>query len=85
MCMYTCRFDVGWLKNKRYRKVHYIEQDPHLSNKEKAVLKGIHERHNNFAKGPSKMDFKYLGQAYGTLILTPFSNAIPFKQTLWCD
>ena len=62
----SLRFDVHWLKDKRYHSCHNIESDPTLTPKEKRYLKGIHERQGKdlLASYPSMKDIEVLVEAY---------------------
>ena len=60
------RFDVHWLKDKRYHSRLNIESDSKLTPKEKRYLKGIHERQGKdlLASYPSMKDIEVLVEAY---------------------
>ena len=68
MCVCTQRFDVKWLLPK-YQNREYVEYetDGILTDKERAVILGVHDRSykiGELAIDPSVNDFKVLNDAY---------------------
>ena len=66
VCVCTQRFDVKWLQPK-YQNREYVEDDGELTDKQRAVILGVHDRsykNGELAKDPSVNDFKVLNEAY---------------------
>ena len=60
----VCRFDISWLKDEHYHTEKGIMSDKKLSDDQKKILLGIHQRHQSLALEPSDTDIRFLAKSY---------------------
>ena len=60
---------MSWLKDEKHKTLEGVYADENLSEEERAILEGIHERNKSRnVDGPSKIDLEILQKCYGKLL-----------------
>ena len=60
---------MSWLKDEKHKTLEGVCADENLSEEERGILEGIHERNKSRnVDGPSKIDLEILQKCYGKLL-----------------